>query len=79
MYEMKNIQNQTQIGEMKKLKTCHIFMFLLQSECFACIQIIKTVGDKNGIPVGMIMKMIKQSITLIPVIIKMVDNHVIYR
>ena len=27
----------------------------------------KTVGDKNGIPVGMIMMMIKQSITLIPV------------
>ena len=54
-------------------------MFLLQSECFACIQIIKTVGDKNGIPVGMIMMMIKQSITLVPVIIKMVDNHVIYR
>ena len=54
-------------------------MFLLQSECLACIQIVKTVGDKNGIPVGMIMMMIKQSITLIPVIIKMVDNHVIYR
>ena len=53
-------------------------MFLLQSECFACIQIVKTVGDKNGIPVGMIMMMIKQSITLIPVIIKMVDIHVIY-
>ena len=54
-------------------------MFLLQSECFACIQIIKTVGDKNGIPVGMMMMTIKQSITLIPVIMKMVNTHVIYR
>ena len=54
-------------------------MFLLQSECFACIQIIKTVGDKNGIPVGMKTMMITQSITLLPVIIKMVNIHVIYR
>ena len=60
-------------------QNCHIFMFLLQSECFACIQIIKTVGDKNGIPVGMMMMTIKQSITLIPVIMKMVNTHVIYR
>ena len=38
-----------------------------------------TVGDKNGIPVGMIIMMIKQSIKLIPVIMKMVNIHAIYR